>query len=132
MTYRSLLLSAVAIVYAIPHTATAKERHHQPIRITGRPLLHGQLGRLIVGVPPSRSATAPPPSILRATQLFAAGHGKTAATQLALLLYVGYNVAAAAVSVPAGRHGDLRNPIRVLAAGAVVFAAGTGGSPRPR
>lgn len=62
--------------------------------------------------------------ILRATELFAAGHGKTAATQLALLLYVGYNIAAAAVSVPAGRHGDLHNPLRVLAAGAVVFAAG--------
>lgn len=119
------LLSAVAIIYAIRHTATAKHRHHQPVRITVRPLLHGQLGRLMIGVTAFEVGNcATTLLILRATQLFAAGHGKTAATQLALLLYVGYNVAAAAVSVPAGRHGDLHNPIRVLAAGAVVFAAG--------
>ena len=61
---------------------------------------------------------------MRATQLFAAGHGETAATQLALLLYVGYNIAAAVISVPAGWHGDRHNPVRVLAAGAVCFAAG--------
>jgi MFS family permease len=119
------LLSAVAIIYAIRNTTAAKERHHQPIRIVVRPLLHGQLGRLMVGVTAFELGNcATTLLILRATELFAAGHGKTAATQLALLLYVGYNVAAAAVSVPAGRHGDLHNPLRVLAAGAVVFAAG--------
>lgn len=37
-----------------------------------------------------------------------------------------YNVAATAISIPAGRHGDRFNPIRVLAAGAVCFAAGYG------
>lgn len=118
------LLSAVAIIYAIRHTATAKGRHHEPLRITVRPLLRGQLGRLMVGVTAFEVGNcATTLLILRATQLFAAGHGKTAATQLALLLYAGYNIAAA-VSVPAGRHGDLHNPARVLAAGAVVFAAG--------
>jgi MFS family permease len=61
---------------------------------------------------------------LRATDLFRAGHSETAAAQLAILLYVGYNVAAALVSVPAGRHGDRHNPMRVLAGGAVLFAAG--------
>lgn len=40
----------MAIIYAIRRTATAKDRHHQPIRITVRPLLHGQLGRLMIGV----------------------------------------------------------------------------------
>ena len=47
-----------------------------------------------------------------------------AATQLALVLYVLYNVAATTISVPAGRHGDRYSPTRVLAAGAVCFAAG--------
>jgi MFS family permease len=46
-----------------------------------------------------------------------------AATQLALVLYVLYNVAATTISVPAGRHGDRYSPTRVLAAGAVCFAA---------
>ncbi len=41
--------------------------------------------------------------ILRATELFAHGHTKTGATQLALALYVLYNVAATLISVPAGR-----------------------------
>jgi MFS family permease len=40
------------------------------------------------------------------------------------LLYVGYNVAAALISVPAGWHGDRYHPVQVLAAGAVIFAAG--------
>ena len=35
-----------------------------------------------------------------------------------------YNVAATLISIPAGRHGDRYNPIRVLAVGAICFAAG--------
>jgi MFS family permease len=61
--------------------------------------------------------------ILRATDLFGPGRSQTAATQLALVLYVLYNLAATLISVPAGWHGDRSNPIRVLAAGAVCFAA---------
>ena len=61
------------------------------------------------------------PADLAGTQLFTGSHGKTAATQLALLLYVGYNIAAALVGVPAGRHGDRHDPVRVLAVGAVLF-----------
>ena len=64
--------------------------------------------------------------ILRATDLFDPGRSQTAATQLALVLYVLYNVAATAISIPAGRHGDRFNRIRVLSAGAVCFAAGYG------
>ncbi len=64
--------------------------------------------------------------ILRATDLFGAGRSQNAATQLALVLYVLYNLAATLISIPAGRHGDRYNPIRVLAAGAVFFAAGYG------
>jgi MFS family permease len=119
------LLSAIAIVYAIRHTATPGQRQHQPVRIRVRPLLHGPLGRLMIGISAFEIGNcATTLLILRATELFTAGHGKTAATQLALFLYVGYNVAAAVISVPAGRHGDRSHPVRVLAAGAVFFAAG--------
>ena len=119
------LLSAAAIVYAIRRTAAPKERHRQPIRVTVRPVLAGPLGRLMIGVTAFEIGNcATTLLILRATDLFAAGHGREAATQLAVLLYVGYNVAAALVSVPAGWHGDRRGPVRVLAGGAVLFAAG--------
>lgn len=121
------LLSAAAIIYAIRHTAAPRQRQHQPVRITVRPLLRGPLGRLMTGIAAFEIGNcATTLLILRATQLFLPGHGKTAATQLALFLYVGYNIAAALVSVPAGRHGDRHNPVRVLAAGAVLFAAGYG------
>lgn len=107
------LLSAVAIIYAIRHTAMPKERHHQRIRITVRPLLRGPLGRLMIAVTAFEIGNcAMTLLILRASQLFTAGHGKTAATQLALLLYIGYNIAAALISVPAGRHGDRYHPVR--------------------
>ena len=48
--------------------------------------------------------------ILRATDLLAPGRSQTAATQLALVLYVLYNLAATLISIPAGRHGDRSNP----------------------
>jgi hypothetical protein len=35
-------------IYAIRHTATPKQRHHQPITVA--PLLHGPLGRLMIGI----------------------------------------------------------------------------------
>ena len=119
------LLSAAAIVYAIRRTAAPRQRQRQPVRITVRPLLRGPLGRLMAGVAAFEIGNcATTLLILRATELFAAGHGRTAATQLAVLLYVGYNVAAAVISVPAGRHGDRHSPARVLAGGAALYAAG--------
>jgi hypothetical protein len=44
------LLAALAIIYAIRHTATARQRVSQPIRFRIRPVLRGHLGRLMVGV----------------------------------------------------------------------------------
>ena len=119
------LLAAVAIVYAIRQTKVARHRVSQPIRLRIRPVLRGHLGRLMIGVTAFEIGNAAATLlILRATDLFDSGRTQTAATQLALVLYVLYNVAATVISIPAGRHGDRFNPIRVLAAGAVCFAAG--------
>lgn len=119
------LLAAVAIVYAIRHTATPKQRQHARILIRVRPVLRGRLGRIMVGVTAFELGNcAATLLILRATDLFRPGHTSNGATQLALVLYVLYNLAATAISIPAGRHGDRTNPIRVMAAGAVCFAAG--------
>ena len=119
------LLAAMAIVYAIRHTDQPKVSHHQPIRLRVRPVLRGRLGRILVGASAFELGNcAATLLILRATDLFRSAHSSTSATQLALVLYVLYNVAATVVSVPAGRHGDRTNPVRVLAAGAACFAAG--------
>ena len=59
--------------------------------------------------------------ILRATMLLEPGRGHTVAVQLALGLYVSYNVAAAIVSVPAGKAGDHWGALSVLAVGVGFF-----------
>ena len=119
------LLAALAIVYAIRHTAAPRQRDRQPIRIRIRPVLRGRLGRLMIGVTAFELGNAAATLlILRAADLFDPGRSQTEATQLALVLYVLYNLAATLISVPAGRHGDRSNPIRVLAAEAICFAAG--------
>ena len=110
------LLPAAAIVSAIRNTAAPKQRQHQPIRIRVRSVRAGPLGRLMIGAAAFEIGNcATTLLILRATDLFRARHGETAAAQLVILLYVGYNMAAALVSVPAGRYGDRHNPVRVLA-----------------
>jgi MFS family permease len=119
------VLAALAVVYAIRHTTAPTKRQRQPIRLRVRPVVRGGLGRLMVGITVFELGNcAATLLILRATDLFRHGHDQTTATQLALVLYVLYNVAATVISIPAGRHGDRTNPIRVMAAGAVLFAAG--------
>ncbi len=118
------LLAALAIVYAIRHTAAPHDQHRQPIRLRIRPVLQGRLGRLMIGITAFEIGNcAATLLILRATELFQPGRSKDRATQLALLLYVGYNVAATLISIPAGAHGDRRGATRVMAAGAASFAA---------
>ena len=51
--------------------------------------------------------------ILRATELLTPTHGSEAATQLAIVLYALYNVAAAVMSVPAGKVVDRRGGVAV-------------------
>jgi MFS family permease len=112
------LLAALAIVYAIRHAPRAEQRERQPLRLRIRPVLTGRLGRLMVGVSAFEFGNvAATLLILRATELLAPGRDQDRATQLALGLYVAYNVAATVASVPAGRRGA----VLVLALGVGLF-----------
>jgi MFS family permease len=87
-----------------------------------RPVLTGRLGRLMVGVSAFEFGNvAATLLILRASELLAPGRSQDGATQLALGLYVAYNLAATLASVPAGRLGDRRGAVLVLALGVSLF-----------
>jgi MFS family permease len=117
------LLAVVAIAYAIRAAKLPKVTHRQPIRFQVRPVLRGELGRLIGAVAAFELGNvAATLLILRAIELLTPGHGADSAAQLALALYTAYNVAATAISVPAGRLGDRRGPVLVLTAGTAAFA----------
>jgi len=117
------LLAAGAIVYAVRHLERPKERHTAPIRLVVRPLLHGALGRLLVGVSlfevGNMAATL---LILRATELLTPERGQEAAVALAITLYVGYNVAGTLAAIPAGRIADRVGARAVFAVGVALFA----------
>lgn len=120
------LLAVLAILYAIRKAPKLADRPRRPLRFKVRPVLHGRLGRLMVGITffeiGNVAATL---LILRATQQLTPDLGLDRATTLALLLYAGYNLAATLASVPAGRISDgmgKRGPQRVLFAGIVMFA----------
>jgi MFS family permease len=117
------LLAALNIVYAIRHTTAPHERERRPIRIRVRPVLRGRLGSFMAGAAVFEVGNcAATLLILRASELLQPGRSDDRATQLALGLYVAYNLAATMISVPAGRYGDRRSTIRVLVAGAALFA----------
>jgi MFS family permease len=90
-----------------------------------RPVLRGQLGRVLAGFAAFEVGNvAATLLILRATDLFTAGRGVDSATQLAIGLYVLYNVAATLTSFPAGSLSDRlgrRGPLLVTAAGVTAF-----------
>jgi len=127
------LLAALAIVYAIRHAPRAEQQERQPPRLRIRPVLTGRLGRLMVGVSAFELGNvAATLLILRATELLAPGRDQDRTAQLALGLYVAYNVAATLASVPAGRLGDRRGAVLVLALGVGLFGlayAGFGAGP---
>lgn len=117
------LLAAVAILYAVRHLRRDTVRERAPIKIVVRPLLRGSLGRLfgaiVVFEAGNMAATL---LILRATELFTPGRTTTAAASVAILLYVGYNLAATLASFPAGRLVDRFGGSRLFAIGAIAFA----------
>jgi MFS family permease len=117
------LLAAVAIVYAIRHTPKPAEAEHEPIRIKIQPVVRGALGRLMAGITIFEIGNcAATLLILRATDLLAPGRDADTATQLAIGLYVAYNLAATLASVPAGHVGDRTSASRTLVYGVGAFA----------
>ena len=117
------LLAVVAIVYAIRHTPKPTDRETRPLRFKVRPVLRGRLGRFLGGVTLFEAANmAATLMILRATDVLAPDHGQDRAIEIAIGLYVLYNVAATLVSIPGGSHGDRRGMVRVFAAGVGCFA----------
>jgi len=116
------LLAVAAILYAIRSTARPRVQERRPLRIRTRPVLQGELGRLMVGIGAFELGNiAATLLILRATDLLEPGHGHESAVEIALLLYTGYNLAATLASVPAGRMVDRRGAVRVLAGGVACF-----------
>lgn len=118
------LLAAVAIYYAARHVARPTTREHRPIRLQVRPVLRGSLGRLFIGMGAFEFGNAAATlMILRATELLTPSRGEHAAAQIALLLYVGYNVAGTLASLPGGQLSDRRSAVHGLLVGAGAFLA---------
>jgi len=116
------LLAVVAILYAIRHTARPREQERRPLRIRVRPVLRGQLGRLMVGIGAFELGNiAATLLILRATDLLEPSRGQDSAVQMALLLYALYNLAATIASIPAGRLVDRRGAVLVMTGGVACF-----------
>jgi MFS family permease len=116
------LLAALAILAAIRTIPRPAVRQHQPIRLRVRPVLHGQLGRLLLGVSAFEFGNAAATLlILRATDLLTPEHGHSSAVKIAIGLYAGYNLAATLASVPGGTLGDRRGNSLVLFLGELAF-----------
>lgn len=116
------LAAAVAILYAIRHTPRPKVQERRPIRLRLRPVVQGNLGKLMAGVTAFELGNcAATLLILRATELYTPGRGAEGAARAALVLYTAYNVAAAAASFPAGRLADRVGNTRVLRVGVALF-----------
>ena len=117
------LLAVVAIVYAIRHTARPKERERQPIRLQVRPVMQGELGRLLGAVSRVRARqhrgdAADPARHRPARTGPLADDGRAARDRPLRPLQPGGDL----MSVPAGRLADSRTPVRVLASGVGAFA----------
>ena len=118
------LAAALAILYAIRHTPRPTIRERQPIRLRIRPVLGGDLGRLMAGVSAFEFGNcAATLLILRATELYTPVRGADSAARLALILYIAYNAAATAASFPAGRLADRVGNAAVLRLGVALFLA---------
>ncbi|MGH3673412.1 MAG: MFS transporter [Pseudonocardiaceae bacterium] len=118
------LLAAVAIVYAIRQAELPQVTARMKLRFRVRPVLRGQLGRVIAGFTAFEVGNvAATLLILRATNVLTPEHGGTA-TQIAIALYVVYNIAATATSLPAGGLSDRlgqHGPLLVTALGVGAF-----------
>ncbi|MFD7322943.1 MFS transporter [Streptomyces sp. NPDC059875] len=124
------LLAAAAIVYAIRRTPRPTSRVKVPLKIRIKPVLQGDLGRLMAAVAAFEVGNvAATLLILRVSDLLEPEHDTNTATTIALGLYTAYNIAAALAAVPAGRLSDRlgrRGPVVVLAGGVTGFALSYG------
>jgi len=87
------LLATLAILYAIRHAPKLSPREREPIRLHVRPLLHGQLARLLAAIGAFEFGNLAATLLLRATELLNPGRTHQTAVQLALVLYTAYNLA---------------------------------------
>lgn len=117
--------AAVAIVYAIRHTQTTRDRARSPIRLQIRPVLAAPgLRGLFAGITAFELGNAAATLlILRATELLEPGRSHDSAVTIAIGLYVAYNAAATVTSLLVGRFIDQRTPRLGLTIGAAAFAA---------
>ena len=116
------LLAALAIIYAIRNTKAPKRAKRTPIRIRIRPVLQGRLRPLMGGITAFEVGNvAATLLILRATDLLEPGRSHDGAVQLAIALYIAYNVAATLGSYPAGHVSDRIGPTRVMLLGVAFF-----------
>jgi MFS family permease len=115
-------LAAAAIFVAIKAAPRLEKHERPPLRLRIRPVLRGELGRLLAAVSAFELGNAAATLlILRATDLLTPSRGHDSAVKVALILYAGYNLAATLASVPAGRATDRRGGIVVLLAGVLAF-----------
>lgn len=118
------LAATIAILYAIRHTPRPAVQHRRPIRLRVRPVLRGDLGRLMGGISAFELGNCAATLLIpRASQLYTPGSGVVSATRTGLLLYTAYNLAATAASFPAGRLSDRIGNTRVLQLGVALFLA---------
>ncbi len=116
------LLAVAVIFYAIRATRRPTEQERRPLRIQLRPVLRGELGRILIGVSAFEVGNvAATLLILRATELLTPDHGHGTAVKIALGLYIAYNAAATVASIPGGRLGDRQSNLLVLVLGIVCF-----------
>jgi MFS family permease len=116
------LLASLAILYAIHVTRRPTRQERRPICVRIRPVLRGQLGRILMGISAFEVGNvAATLLILRAAQLLTPDHGRDTATKIALGLYTAYNAAATVASLWGGRLGDRRGTLPVLWLGVALF-----------
>jgi MFS family permease len=117
------LLAALVILFAIRHLPSTERREHQPFRIRIRPVLQSPLRGLLAGIGAFEIGNvAATLLILRTSELITPDKGIAAATRTALLLYLGYNIAATLTSLVAGRMIDRSGSRGILLVGVAAFA----------
>jgi MFS family permease len=118
------LLAAAAVFVAIKSAPRLQRHERPPLRIRVRPVLRGELGRLLLAVGAFELGNAAATLlILRGTNLLQPSHGHHRAVQLAIVLYAVYNAAAMLTSVPAGHVTDRRGATSVLVSGVLALLA---------